>query len=175
MTDDNPDNNVFVPELIIIDCPPDLFDLEGAYVKRRKHIPVTWLDQIRDLQSGRQPAKERLDIYNLLVEVEEVASDYLSDDLAGRLSDLIDEMGEPNLMSAQERSNQMYQLIANIMPEWHNITNVETGDILPHPKDDPTVIRFLSQQQLVWLGEVIKDRPNSTGPRKRRQRRRQKR
>lgn len=47
-------------KLVRIDCPPEIFDVEGAYIMRRKRIAVWKLDTIRAFKLGQEDDMARL-------------------------------------------------------------------------------------------------------------------
>ena len=97
-------------KLVQIDCPPELFDAEDAYVMRRKRVPV----------------------YRV------------------------------NAIKSATQDEQLYQDLAGVFPEWHGITDVETGEELPNPEDDPTVFSRLDLfEQLPWFGEMLQVKPKN--------------
>jgi len=96
-----------------IDCPPELFDAEDAFVMRRKRVPV----------------------YRV------------------------------NAIKSATQDDQLYKDLAVVFPKWQGITDVETGDELPNPEDDPTVFSRLDLfEQLPWFGDMLQVKP--TNPKK---------
>lgn len=39
-------------KLVRIDCPPEIFDVDGAYILRRKRVPIYMIDAIKDSGSA---------------------------------------------------------------------------------------------------------------------------
>lgn len=98
-----------MPKLIKIECPPDIFDVEDAYVMRRKRVPVYRVDQIRQAV----------------------------------------------------QSEEAYDALAFIFPEWEGIVDVETGEPMPNPSDDPSVFGKLDRlEQLPWFAQQIQANKN---------------
>ena len=40
--------------LVIIDCPVDAFDVEGAYIERRKRVPMWQVDDVKESKSSEE-------------------------------------------------------------------------------------------------------------------------
>lgn len=54
-------------------------------------------------------------------------------------------------------------VLARIFPRWKQILDVQTGEPLPNPSEDPSVfMRVDAVEQLPWFGEQIRARPNPT-------------
>lgn len=41
-------------KLVRIDCPPEIFDVDGAHIMRRKRVPVYLVDDIKGSQSSEE-------------------------------------------------------------------------------------------------------------------------
>lgn len=66
-------------------------------------------------------------------------------------------------------SEEVYEHMAAIIPEWQGIVDVETGEPLVNPCEDATVFSHLdSREQMAWLGEQIGSRPDPNGSKSRR-------
>lgn len=92
-------------ELITIQAPKGVFDVDGAVVYRKKRISVAMLDSLLRVESSE----------------------------AG------------------------YQIFARMFPRWDGVIDVDTGGVLPHPEDDPSVFgRIDAIEQLAWFAEQAK-------------------
>ena len=88
--------------------------MEGAFILRRKRVPVHLMDSIRS-------ATNEADVFNK---------------------------------------------VAQIVPEWSGVLDVETGEPLPNPSDDPDVFKQLDLiEQLPWIREQLSTRPNGKASR----------
>lgn len=64
-------------------------------------------------------------------------------------------------MRTAQSSEEVYEHMAAIFPTWQGIVDVETGEALANPCDDPTVFgRLDKMEQMPWLGEQIGTRPD---------------
>lgn len=93
--------------LVTIPCPPDVFDVPDASIKRRKRIAVWRMDEIGRCKS----------------------------------------------------TDELYPLLKEVIPEWTNVCDAETGEPLPNPKEDHTVFGKLDSEQQRWLSDVLKVLP----------------
>lgn len=58
------------------------------------------------------------------------------------------------------KPEQMYQLLAEMIPRWDGVLSVETDEPLPNPEEDHTVFQWLDMtEQLPWLIEVCQMSP----------------
>lgn len=72
-------------------------------------------------------------------------------------------------MRIAESSEEVYEQMAACFPRWEGIVDVETGEPLPNPEDDPTVFSKLDKmEQMPWLGQQIGTQPDPNGSRSRR-------
>ena len=56
--------------LIRIDCPPDVFDTEGAYIMRRRRVSVARLDALDDMARRRNKSEaEQAEMYQMMVAI----------------------------------------------------------------------------------------------------------
>lgn len=71
-------------------------------------------------------------------------------------------------MKTSKTAEELYDHMADLIPQWHNIVDVETGELLPNPEEDPQVFgRIDAFEQLVWLSEKLQvkpSNPNGSGP-----------
>lgn len=95
-------------KLVRFDCPPELFDTQGAYIMRRKRIAVYKLDAIKDIR---------------------------------------------------DESDKVYPLLAELVPQWHGVLDVETGEELPSPEMDATLLAHLDTPQLKWIVKTLSADP----------------
>lgn len=95
--------------LIRIDCPPDVFDVDGAYIMRRKRVAVYKMDAMRNFKPGQE--------------------------------------------------EQMYEIFADLIPQWNGIVDVETGEPLANLEDEPTGLTKLDNEQLQWLTKMLQASP----------------
>ena len=104
-------------KLVQIPCPPEIFDVEGATISRRKRVPVWMVDAMR--QSAN--------------------------------------------------SDEVYEWLAKMVPEWSGVIDVETGEELGFPGDDPGVFsRIDSLEQLPWISAQLRAKPAPNSQRGRR-------
>lgn len=96
-------------KLVRVDCPPEIFDVEGAYILRRKRVAVWKLDAVIATKPGQE--------------------------------------------------DQAYKLIAELVPQWHGVVDVDTGENLPNPEDDPSVMSKIDVEQFLWLNEALRILP----------------
>lgn len=98
-------------KLVPIDCPPELFDTNDAYVMRRKRVAVWKLDAIK----------------------------------------------------ASKDPNEVYKIMSELIPEWYRVLDVDTEELLPDPRTDPSVFSRLDNEQLVWMVKILQAKPDKPG------------
>lgn len=54
------------------------------------------------------------------------------------------------------QEEDMYGLFAELIPEWHNVLDVETGEPLPNLIEDPAGLTRLDTEQLGWLSKMLR-------------------
>lgn len=97
-------------KLVTIPCPAEIFDVEGAYIQRRKRVPVWMVDEMKGFS----------------------------------------------------KADDIYPLLARIVPRWHGVTDPETGEALADPQDDPLVFGKLDIfEQFPWLVEQLQVTPKN--------------
>lgn len=97
-------------KLVRIDCPADIFDVEGAYIMRRKRVPVAMADQLLVIKNKAEG----------------------------------------------------YPIIAALIPQWHGIIDVETGEALEDPENNVNVFDRLDViEQIPWLFDALKVLPKN--------------
>jgi len=94
-------------KLVEVACPPDIFDVEGAAIWRRKRVPMWRLDAIKTA---------------------------------------------PNQAA-------LFENLTALVPKWKGVLDVETGEALAHPQDDPNVFDKLDTEQLGWIVEMLQVMP----------------
>jgi hypothetical protein len=67
------------------------------------------------------------------------------------------------------QEEEMYGLFAELIPEWHGVLDVETGEPLPNLAEDPRALTHLDTEQLAWLSGILRRTPanlvkNGTDP-----------
>ena len=92
-------------KLIQIPCPVDIFDMEDAYIMRRKRIAIYKLDAIKAFKPGQE--------------------------------------------------EEMQAVYAELIPAWHNVIDVDTGEILPNLADEPEGLFKLDMEQIGWLTQML--------------------
>lgn len=71
-------------------------------------------------------------------------------------------------MRTAQSSEEVYEQMAAIFPAWNGIVDVETGEPLPNPEDDPSVFgRLDKMEQMPWLGVQIGTQPDPNASRSR--------
>lgn len=96
--------------LIRIDCPPEIFDVEGAYIMRTRRVPVWVVDALKDAKS----------------------------------------------------KEEVYPLMAMIVPQWVGVVDPMTGELLMQPEDDPTVFGRLDlHEQYTWVARQFQVNPKN--------------
>lgn len=95
--------------LIKVACPPEVFDVNDAYIMRRKRVAIWKLDAIAAFQPGQEA--------------------------------------------------EMYDIFAELIPEWHNVLDVETGEPLPNLSDEPNGLTRIDTEQLAWLSQTLRSTP----------------
>lgn len=97
---------------VTIPLPEEIWDVEGATVKRRKRISVARMDDLQDIAQEAQDPEA------------------------------------------------LYSNLAELIPSWEGVLDVETGEPLPDPQDDPMVFsRVDITEQFPWLMELLKMTP----------------
>lgn len=96
--------------LLKVPCPPDVFDVDDAYVMRRRRVAIWKLDAIAAYQPGQE--------------------------------------------------EEMYATFAELIPEWHNVLDVETGEPLPNLRDEPAGLTRIDTEQLAWLSKILRSTPS---------------
>lgn len=75
--------------------------------------------------------------------------------------DTIDNLG------TDKKDDEIRRELALIIPKWEGIVDVETGEPLANPKDDPQVFARIDYDQLTWLRRCLMmspRHPNVSGP-----------
>lgn len=78
-------------------------------------------------------------------------------------------MWRVDAMRSAQTSEEVYEHMAALFPTWNGIVDVETGELLANPEDDPTVFAKLDKmEQVPWFGAQIgtKPDPNASSSRK---------
>ena len=71
-------------------------------------------------------------------------------------------------MRQAESSDVVYECLASFFPEWDGIIDVETGEPLANPSEDPSVFGRIDRfEQLPWFAQQIQVRPAPNGNRSR--------
>lgn len=100
-------------KLVRFDCPPELFDTQGAYILRRKRIAVYKLDAIKAIK---------------------------------------------------DESEKVYPLLAELVPQWQGVLDVETGGELANPETNTDVLKHLDTPQLTWIVKMLSADPGDQKP-----------
>lgn len=72
--------------LIRIECPPQIFDVEGAYIMRRKRVAIHKLDAIKRLKAGQED-----EMYGIFADLVPMWSGVLDVEDGSELPNLSDE------------------------------------------------------------------------------------
>lgn len=94
-------------ELIAVDAPEEIFDVNGATISRRRRVAIQAIDD----------------------------------------------------MKASKTADELYQKLAELIPAWNGIVDVDTGEALPSPAEDPKVFGRLDTEQLGWLSGKLLQTP----------------
>lgn len=62
-------------------------------------------------------------------------------------------------LKLSKSSQEMYTKVAPLIPRWVGVRDCETGELLPNPEEDPTVIGRLDMEQQQWLGDTLRMLP----------------
>lgn len=54
-------------------------------------------------------------------------------------------------MQASKKTDELYKKLAEMVPAWKGIVDVDTGEELASPAEDPTVFGRLDTEQLGWI------------------------
>jgi hypothetical protein len=96
-------------KVIRVDCPPEVFDVEGAYIMRRKQVAVWKLDTLK----------------------------------------------------AAKQNDTVSELLKDLVPDWHGVVDVESGEPLPPLSEQPNGWLQLSTDQVAWILETLQSRWNN--------------
>ncbi|MCL4867790.1 MAG: hypothetical protein KJ063_02380 [Anaerolineae bacterium] len=58
-------------------------------------------------------------------------------------------------LKAAKLPEDVYAIVAGLVPTWDGVCDVDTGEQLANPADDPSVLSKLDGEQLTWIIQAL--------------------
>lgn len=65
------------------------------------------------------------------------------------------------IKASKDASAEVYPMMAELVPQWHGVLDVDTGQPLPHPGVDAAVLSHLDTPQLTWIVKMLQASPDA--------------